>query len=97
PFLLKNPDFTPREQQLINNAQFAISSFKEALSEFDLDVTNFSELIASVQKKTGIAGASLYQPLRLVITHMDRGPELEEIIKFLGKEETLSRLNQYND
>ncbi|MDD3938571.1 MAG: glutamate--tRNA ligase family protein [Bacilli bacterium] len=99
PFLLKNPDFTPREQQIINNtqSQFVISSFKEALSEFDFDASNFSELILRVQKKTGIAGANFYQPLRLVLAHMDKGPELEEIIKFLGKEETLIRLNQDND
>lgn len=99
PFLLKVPDFTPREQQMINNtqSQFVISSFKEAILGHDFISSNFSELIYLVQMKIGIAGKDFYQPLRLLLTRMERGPELEEIIKFLGKEETLKRLNQDND
>ena len=38
-----------------------------------------------------------YRPIRLLLTRMEKGPELEEIIKFLGKEETIRRLSQDKD
>ena len=99
PFLLQDPDFTPREQQIISNsqAQSVLSSFYEALANCDDDLTNIASLLAEAQKKTGIAGKAFYQPLRLLLTRMEKGPELEEIIKFLGKAETLRRLSQDKD
>ena len=99
PFLLQDPDFTPREQQIISNpqAQSVLSSFYERLANCDDDLTNVASLIGEAQKKTGIAGKAFYQPLRLLLTRMEKGPELEEIIKFLGKAETLRRLSQDKD
>jgi glutamyl-tRNA synthetase len=65
----------------------------EALGSITID--NFKPLISEVQKETGIKGKNLFQPLRLVLTGEDHGPELGLIAFVFGKEELLKRLEAF--
>ena len=99
PFLLDVPDFSPREQQSIQNrqSQSVIFAFKQSILNLEDDFSNLSSEICDLQIKIGISGKDFYRPIRLLLTRMEKGPELEEIIKFLGKEETIRRLSQDKD
>lgn len=59
----------------------------EALS-FD-DAKTFMK---EIQKETGIKGKNLFMPTRIAITGVEHGPELQNILYLLGKEELLNRL-----
>lgn len=45
-----------------------------------------------IQKETGIKGKNLFMPTRIAITGVEHGPELQNILYLLGKEELLKRL-----
>ncbi|MCX5774992.1 MAG: glutamate--tRNA ligase, partial [Firmicutes bacterium] len=46
----------------------------------------------AVQAKLGVKGKPLYMPVRLKLTGSPHGVEMVNIIKLLGKDETLARL-----
>ncbi|MBP8613200.1 MAG: hypothetical protein KBI30_04320 [Candidatus Atribacteria bacterium] len=72
-----------------------ISEFKkrlETLEPFDKD--SVLALIKEVGKALQIKGRNLYFPLRLAVTMQEEGIEVHEYIYFIGKEETLSRLQK---
>ena len=50
-------------------------------------------MFKEIASETGVKGKSLYMPLRLKITGQMHGAELVNIIKLLGKEEILKRVN----
>ena len=77
------------------NAVNLISEFKnrlETLEPFDKD--SVLALIKEVGKALQIKGRNLYFPLRLAVTMQEEGIEVHEYIYFIGKEETLSRLQK---
>ena len=63
-----------------------------AMEEVDLD--SAKGLMKKIQKSTGIKGKNLFMPTRILITGMEHGPELANIIYLLGKEKILNRLEQ---
>lgn len=63
-----------------------------AMEEVDLE--SAKGLMKKIQKSTGIKGKNLFMPTRILITGMEHGPELANIIYLLGKEKILNRLEQ---
>ena len=53
--------------------------------------------MSALQSSLGVRGKDFYMPLRLLLSRTKHGPELDSIIKFLGKDEVLKRLCQYKD
>jgi nondiscriminating glutamyl-tRNA synthetase len=56
---------------------------------------NVKESLTALQTETGIKGKPLFQPVRLVLTGEDHGPELGLIAYVLGKTETYKRLKAF--
>lgn len=78
------------------SSQKVLSALKnklEGLAEITLE--NFKPFIKEIQKETGVKGKELFQPIRLVLTGQDHGPELGVIAYVLGNEEMLRRLNRF--
>lgn len=78
------------------SSQKVLSALKnklEGLAEITLE--NFKPFIKEIQKETGVRGKELFQPIRLVLTGQDHGPELGVIGYVLGNEEMLRRLNRF--
>jgi len=48
--------------------------------------------LKEIQKETGYKGKNLYMPIRVVLTGAVHGPDLPLIIKLLGKQKILSRI-----
>lgn len=46
---------------------------------------SFFHFIESLKKETGLRGKTLFQPLRIILTGLTHGPELLEMMDFMGK------------
>ena len=49
--------------------------------------------VKEIGVKTNTKGKNLYMPIRLALTNLTSGPELDQIAELLGKDEVLKRLN----
>ena len=77
------------------NAVNLISEFKKRLETLEpFDKESVLSLIRDVGKALQIKGRNLYFPLRLAVTMQEEGIEVHEFIYFIGKEETLNRLQK---
>ena len=56
--------------------------------------THLKEALRELSKITGLKGKELYMPLRAAITGMTKGPELDELFRFMGKESIRRRIGK---
>jgi len=63
-----------------------------ALEKFDTN--SILEAIRQTGKELKIKGRALYFPLRLAITMKEEGIEIHEFIYFIGKDQTLTRIDK---
>ena len=50
-----------------------------------------------IQKETGIKGKILFMPTRVVLTGVQHGPELANIMYLLGKDKILERVRKVKE
>jgi len=62
------------------------------LPEGVLDGTSWKAWTGAVKEATGRKGKELFQPLRLALTGMERGPEMAVLVPLLGRDRILARL-----
>ena len=81
---------------LVNSERWlqTISSFKKFISESNNEISfdQAKEIISKVKQETFNNGKDLFMPIRISITSIEHGPELNKIISILGKQEILKRL-----
>lgn len=56
------------------------------------DQTTWGAWTAAVKAATGAKGRELYHPLRLALTGREEGPELKQLLPFIGRERAARRL-----
>lgn len=66
--------------------------FIEASSSISFDQAK--DIINSVKTESGNKGQDLFMPIRLAITGIEHGPELNKLISILGKDKILTKLNE---
>ena len=72
-----------------------IKAFKEKIPTIEpFDAATIKATIKEVQKETGIKGKNLFMPLRIAISGEMHGPELGTTIQLLGKEISISHIEQ---
>ncbi len=72
-----------------------VKDFKEKFEALEtVDNAAVLATIKAVQKDTGIKGKNLWMPIRVATTGQTHGPGLGEAIELLGKEKTLSHIQQ---
>jgi glutamyl-tRNA synthetase len=59
-----------------------------------VDKETFSQIVAELNKQTGLKGKKLFAPIRAALTGRTEGPELKHILPLLGKKVILERLAQ---
>ncbi len=64
------------------------------ISETDFSGEVVKELLQQVAESKGMNLGKVMQPLRMAITGEGNGPELVDVLDFLGKEEVVNRLNK---
>jgi len=74
-------------QRTLHSLRAVISKYNEQIS-FD----EAKEIINKVKEESGNKGQDLFMPIRLAITGLEHGPELNKIISILGKERIQKKL-----
>jgi len=70
-----------------------IAAFAEEVAQLpDYEPETVKAAFKAVQTRLGVKGKPLYMPIRLKLTGSPHGVEMVNIIKLLGKEETIARL-----
>ena len=78
----------------LESTPLVLKTFANKLEQADnLEPETLKVMFKEIANETGVKGKSLYMPLRLKITGQMHGAELVNIIKLLGKEEILNRVN----
>ena len=78
----------------LESTPLVLKTFANKLETLDnLEPETLKAMFKEIASETGVKGKSLYMPLRLKITGQMHGAELVNIIKLLGKEEILKRVN----
>lgn len=73
----------------------AVVAFKALFEKLEVvDDAAVLATIKAVQKETGIKGKNLWMPIRVATTGQTHGPGLGEAIELLGKDKTLSHINE---
>ncbi|MDF2368063.1 glutamate--tRNA ligase [Sneathiella sp.] len=81
---------------VIEDADF----LKSAAAELpDGEITNetWKAWTTAVKEKTGAKGKALFMPLRLALTGQPHGPEMNNLLPLIGRENILARLNTTAD
>lgn len=77
-----------------SNIEQTLSTFKTEIEQIvEWNTENINNAISNVKNLTGAKGKMLYMPIRIAVSGMMHGPEIDETIYLLGKEKILERLN----
>ena len=69
--------------------QLAIASMPEG----ELTAETWDSWVALISEKSGKKGKSLFHPLRLALTGKTQGPEVKNLLKYMGRERVRKRLS----
>jgi nondiscriminating glutamyl-tRNA synthetase len=78
-----------------DKAQAAVKAMKEIVAGMaEVREEDFSSVVASLKKQTGLKGKELLAPIRAALTGRTEGPALQKVLPLLGKQRILERLTQ---
>lgn len=97
-FFQSSPEFLEITQEILTKLDYfkkIIITFKTKLKKLsDWTETNIKELITKIGEQYNIKGKNLFMPIRIFISHRERGPELAKVIYLLGKENVINNINK---
>ncbi|KAB3533602.1 glutamate--tRNA ligase [Alkaliphilus pronyensis] len=86
-------DDEARDLLKLQHMPLLLSKFTEKVEAVDTIEADFGKkAFKEIQKETGIKGPQLYKPLRVAITGKAHGPDINQVIKVLGKQNLISRI-----
>ena len=65
----------------------------ESMPEGELTAETWNSWVALISEKSGKKGKSLFHPLRLALTGKTQGPEVKNLLKYMGRERVRKRLS----
>ena len=80
-------------EPVIENAAFCEEAAK-ALPGEPWDEQTWGAWTSAIKAATGAKGRALFHPLRLALTGREAGPELKQLLPFIGRERALKRLRR---
>ncbi len=92
-----NHEISEEEKVILDNpsSKNVLQAFSEMINESeDLESQTIKQIIKDISLRTSVKGKELYMPIRLALTGKSHGAELYNIVKALGKEETIKRLKR---
>lgn len=66
---------------------------QEMLPKGEMNKDSWSIWTSAISEKTSLKGRELFMPLRLLLTGMEQGPELKNLLPIIGREEILKRIS----
>jgi glutamyl-tRNA synthetase len=85
-------DFTAAQLEILQNVEDGF--FAEALTTYQQG-GKFVDIIKNIQKRFGCKGKQLYQPLRIILTGENHGPEMAQLLELIPKELVVKRLQRW--
>ena len=76
---------------VVENAEFLLAA-AEVLPDGEFTADSWKLWTTAVKEKTGAKGKELFMPLRLAITGKPHGPEMNNLLPLIGRENILTRL-----
>lgn len=77
-------------------AKTALAGLSKAFDEsFPSDAMQTQALLKAVMKETGVKGKDFFMPVRLALTDVEHGPELNRLIPLIGRDRCLKRLEVF--
>ena len=92
--------FTDEAREILatENARKVIAAFSEFLITAEGTPQEiYAAAMKYVKEKTGFKGKDLFMPIRVALTGVVHGPELDKIFAVLGKESAVKRLQKYKN
>ena len=68
--------------------------FITALEMIKAHGIDYAQFMDALKQNTPLKGKALFQPLRVALTGVLHGPEMADVMRFLGKERVLARFEQ---
>lgn len=92
------PDLGEEEKEILKGE--TVPKLLQALEDKVSSIEDFTfeeakGLMKAIQKETGIKGKNLYMPTRIVLTGVQHGPELANILYLFGKDKILQRIARF--
>ncbi len=78
--------------QLSHGERAVVREAASAAAGIDWSAEPWKQLTSKVKEATGEKGRALFHPLRVAITGRDNGPEMAGLVKRIGKERVIERL-----
>ncbi|KAA0259483.1 glutamate--tRNA ligase [Deferribacter autotrophicus] len=92
-----NTVFDEKAKELLA-LETSIPVLKTFLSEIEkvdkLDEQIYKSIVKNVQKSTGAKGKSLFMVIRIGVSGLTKGPELDKLVINLGKDEVIKRVKE---
>ena len=73
-------------------AQAVTNAAADLLPEGDLPADIWGDWTRAVAAQTGVKGRGLFMPLRLALTGRQKGPEIAQLLSFMGRARVIERL-----
>ncbi len=78
------------------HARKVVKAFRIAIeAALELNEDSYREIVEAVKAQTGEKGRRLLMPLRLALTGAHEGVELANVLKLLGRDESIKRLRRF--
>ena len=92
-FLEENPPCSAEARAVLeaDDGRIVLEAFQRALREVAGGPAWHGTLMSRIQEWTGFRGRRLLLPVRAAVTGLLKGPELERILAWLGRDKALKR------
>ncbi|MBO9424821.1 glutamate--tRNA ligase [Labrenzia sp. R4_1] len=82
----------PVESRIEDEDQEFIAKAKELLPDGEMTLETWGAWTSALKAETGRKGRGLFMPLRRVLTGLDHGPDMKEMLPLIGRKSILDRL-----
>ncbi|WP_428650414.1 glutamate--tRNA ligase [Roseibium sp.] len=82
----------PVESRIEDEDRDYVARAKALLPDGDVTVETWGAWTSALKAETGRKGRGLFMPLRRVLTGMDHGPDMKELLPLIGRQNILDRL-----
>ena len=97
--LFYNSDYAPKSREETEvlekeDSKRILKSFIATAGKFErLGEDELRPIMKAIQEETGLKGTNLWMPVRIALTGQSRGPELQKLVEYFGKDEVLLRVS----
>ena len=82
----------PVESRIEDEDRDYVSKARDLLPDGDVTAETWGAWTQALKAETGRKGRGLFMPLRRVLTGLDHGPDMKDLLPLIGRQNILDRL-----